>query len=361
MRKKKICFVAQFPPPIHGLTKAVDTLYHSQISEQFELESVDISNNKKIIKNLLKICRSKADLFYFTISQTKGGNLRDLLIFKVLELQKKRCLIHLHGGYYRELVETKLPSWQKKANYRAVSKLAGAIVLSDSLKSIFQGMIADERIHVVMNCVDDAFMLSREGLLEKEEERKSRKVRNVLYLSNFIRSKGYPVVLELAKREKDIHRDDISFHFEFAGKFFEESEKKYFDDFIKQNKLQDYVTYHGIVSGEKKVALLKQCDIFMLPTRYPNEGQPISILEAMGNGMYVITTDHSGIPDIVKNGVNGKVIRTVQSFETVLDEAIPELETVGRANWEEARSKYTQDCYVENCASVFQTVLNQQV
>lgn len=361
MRNKKICFVAQFPPPIHGLTKAVDTLYHSQISEQFELESVDISNNKKIIQNILKICRSKADLFYFTISQTKGGNLRDLLIFKVLELQNKRCLIHLHGGYYRELVETKLPAWQKKANYRAVSKLAGAIVLSESLKSIFQGMIADERIYVVMNCVDDAFMLSREGLLEKEEERKSHKVRNVLYLSNFIRSKGYPIVLELAKREKDTHRDDISFHFEFAGKFFEESEKQYFDDFIKQNKLQDYVTYHGIVSGEKKAALLKQCDVFVLPTRYPNEGQPISILEAMGNGMYIITTDHAGIPDIVKNGVNGKVIKAEQSFETVLDEAIPELETVGRSNWEEAQLKYTQSCYVENCASVFQTVLNQQL
>lgn len=40
-------------------------------------------------------------------------------------------------------------------------------------------------------------------------------------------------------------------------------------------------------------------------TRYPNEGQPISILEAMGNGMMIVTTDHAGIPDIVEDGVNG--------------------------------------------------------
>lgn len=32
MRKKKICFIAQFPPPMHGLSKAVDTLYNSELN-----------------------------------------------------------------------------------------------------------------------------------------------------------------------------------------------------------------------------------------------------------------------------------------------------------------------------------------
>ena len=60
---KKICFIAQFPPPIHGLSKAVDTLYNSELKEEFEFEKVDITNNKKFIKNLIKIFKSKADLF----------------------------------------------------------------------------------------------------------------------------------------------------------------------------------------------------------------------------------------------------------------------------------------------------------
>ena len=88
MSKKEICFIAQFPPPMHGLSKAVETLYNSELNValnpdgEFEFEKVDITNNKDFIKNLLKISKSKADLFYFTISQTKGGNLRDLVIFK---------------------------------------------------------------------------------------------------------------------------------------------------------------------------------------------------------------------------------------------------------------------------------------
>ncbi len=112
--KKKICFIAQFPPPIHGLSKAVDTLYNSELKDEFEFEKINITNKKKIIKCLIAIYKSNADLFYFTISQSKLGNLRDLIILKLLEKQNKKCLIHLHGGYYRQLVDKDLSIWQKK-------------------------------------------------------------------------------------------------------------------------------------------------------------------------------------------------------------------------------------------------------
>lgn len=128
---KKICFIAQLPPPMHGLSKAVETLYNSELAQEFEFEKIDITDNKRILTNLTAIRRSTADLFYFTISQTKGGNLRDLAIFKVVG--NRPCLIHLHGGYYRTLVEA-LPAWLRKANYRAVGKLSGAIVLGPCLK-----------------------------------------------------------------------------------------------------------------------------------------------------------------------------------------------------------------------------------
>lgn len=195
MSKKKICFIAQFPPPMHGLSKAVETLYNSELNTavdsngEFEFEKVDITNNKNFVKNLLKISCSKADLFYFTISQTRGGNLRDLVIFKLLELQHKKCLIHLHGGYYRQLVDNDMAGWQRKANYKAIKKLAGAIVLSKSLKKIFKGMIDDDKIFVVENCVDDQYLLTDQEIEEKLVALRDKKVLHVLWLSNFIRSR----------------------------------------------------------------------------------------------------------------------------------------------------------------------------
>lgn len=308
--KNKICFIAQFPPPMHGLSKAVATLYNSALADEYQFEKVDIANNKIFLKNLIKIFRNNSDLFYFTLSQTKGGNLRDLIIFKLLEFQKKRCLIHLHGGYYRQLVDNDMSSWQRKANYKAIRKLNGAIVLSESLRGIFKEMIADEKIHVVPNCVDDEFLMTNAEFQEKVATIEHKDVLNVLYLSNFIKSKGYREVLKLAKLEKK--RVEIGekkrLHFNFAGKFFSESEKNYFKEYIKENELSEFITYHGIVEGQQKKELLKQCDIFTLLTRYPKEGQPISILEAMGNGMVIMTTDHAGIPDIVQDKVNGIVV-----------------------------------------------------
>lgn len=310
MSKKRICFIAQFPPPIHGLSKAVETVYSSELKNEFDFEKVDITNNKNFLKNLKAISKSKANLFYFTISQTKGGNLRDLVIYELLKMQHKKCLIHLHGGYYRKLVDNDMGPWQRKTNYKAVRRLNGAIVLGESLKPIFQGMLPDDKIFVVPNCVDDEFLMSDEEFEEKIAALDERPVKNVLYLSNFIRSKGYPEVLEMAKLEKEHVESggERRFHFDFAGKFFTEADAKFFFAYIKDNSLEDYVTYHGVVSGDKKRELLKTCDIFTLLTRYPNEGQPISILEAMGNGMVIVTTDHAGIPDIVQDGVNGIVV-----------------------------------------------------
>lgn len=346
MKSKKVCFIAQFPPPMHGLSKAVETLYNSELKDEFDFEKVDITNNKNFLKNLQLIRKSKADLFYFTISQTKGGNLRDLVIFKLLQMQHKKCLIHLHGGYYRQLVDNDMAGWQRKANYKAISRLDGAIVLSESLKPIFKGMLPDEKIFVVPNCVDDEYLMSDDEFEEKVKTIDQRPIKHVLYLSNFIRSKGYPDVLEMAKLEKERVENggENRFHFDFAGKFFEETEKQFFFNYIKEHGLENFVTYHGVVGGDKKRELLRTCDIFALLTRYPNEGQPISILEAMGNGMVVVTTDHAGIPDIVKDGVNGVVMKknTKESLEKKLLASIDSLNTQKLSNRKKIKEKYIE-------------------
>ena len=60
---KKICFIAQFPPPMHGLSKAVETLYNSNLNfeidsqGEFEFEKVDITNNKNF-SNIDFSCRN---------------------------------------------------------------------------------------------------------------------------------------------------------------------------------------------------------------------------------------------------------------------------------------------------------------
>ncbi|MCB2293953.1 glycosyltransferase family 4 protein [Clostridium algoriphilum] len=301
--KKKICFIAQFPPPIHGLSKAIDTLYNSKLKDKYEFSSVDITNNKKIISNIFKIIKNNADLYYLTIAQTTGGNLRDLIVIKLLLMKKKKIMVHLHGGYYRTMIDSDCKNIIKNINLKLFKKLNGAIVLGKSLKYIFKDIVAEEKIHVVENCVDEQYLISEEKFNLKIKELETKKRLNIVYLSNFIESKGYKDILEIAKICKD--NNVKKFNFIFAGKFYNYEDKNEFNDFINENKLQDIVDYRGIVQGNEKLNMLQHGDVFMLLTRYPKEGQPISIIEGMANGMSVITTNYAGIPDLIEENENG--------------------------------------------------------
>lgn len=297
--KKKVGIIGQFPPPMHGLSKALDTLYNSYLNEEFDFTKIDITNNKKFLNNLLKIMFSKLDLYYLTISQSRFGNIRDLIMIKLIQLKKKKIIIHLHGGGFRNILDSEFGDFQKRLNYKILSKVDAGIVLGDSLRYIFEGIIPEDKIYVVKNCVDDEFVISDEEFNEKLTLLENKKQFKILYLSNFIEDKGYKEVLQLAKLVKE--KNDNRFKFIFAGKFFNESDKNEFFEYIDNNNLNSIVSYRGIIGGNDKLNTLKESDFFILLTRYKNEGQPISIIEAAANGLKIISTNHAGIGDILAN------------------------------------------------------------
>lgn len=357
--KKKIGIIGQFPPPIHGLSKALDTLYNSYLNKEFEFTKIDITSNNKILINLVKILFSKLDLYYLTISQSKLGNIRDLIIIKLIQLKKRKIIIHLHGGGFRNILDNEFGSFQKNLNYKILSEVSAGIVLGDSLKYIFKGIIPEEKIYIVKNCVDDEFLIDDNEFELKLNLLKSKKQLQILYLSNFIKEKGYLEVLNIAKVFKENNKNN--FKFVFAGKFFDKNDEKEFFDFIKLNNLNEIIEYKGVVNGESKRKLLKESDIFILLTKYKNEGQPISILEAMGNGILIICTDHAGIPDIVKNSINGIVIKTKDlNIEDIVQEMIQinnnYIQIIARNNRVDIMDNYKEYNYLKNIYEIMSNI-----
>ncbi|QJQ94006.1 MULTISPECIES: glycosyltransferase [Halomonadaceae] len=76
--------------------------------------------------------------------------------------------------------------------------------------------------------------------------------------------------------------------------------------------LLDCIKLHGALPHQKVQALLGQADIFMLPSvtaeNGDQEGIPVSLMEAMASGMPVLSTIHSGIPELIEEGVSGYLV-----------------------------------------------------
>ena len=90
-------------------------------------------------------------------------------------------------------------------------------------------------------------------------------------------------------------------------------ERKKLRRMIRKSKLSSRVKLKGHVAHHELAKLLRQADIFCLPsvtTKDGNqEGIPNSIKEAMATGLPVVSTRHGGIPELVEHGKEGLLVR----------------------------------------------------
>jgi glycosyltransferase involved in cell wall biosynthesis len=53
------------------------------------------------------------------------------------------------------------------------------------------------------------------------------------------------------------------------------------------------------VSGAQKEQLLRTSDLFLFPTRYLGENQPVNLIEAMAFGLPLVTTRWRSLPEML--------------------------------------------------------------
>lgn len=278
------------------------------------------------------------DRIYFTVSESLLGNLKDFLVYLVCFRRLDICVIHLHGGQGMRQLLKRRNTLVFFLNRAFLSRIARAIVLGDSQRDIFAGCMESGRIKVVPNFAEAGLFLSSADVLGKYETRDHVRV---LFLSNLIEGKGHEELLNAYFSLDDSYRQRLKI--DFAGHLPESIDSRRF--LIKMAGISN-LRYLGPVFGEKKKSLFRESHVFCLPTYYAYEGQPISILEAYASGCAVITTYHSGIVDIFKDGENGYVVetRSVDSLRRALErvcDSSTELSKIGLLNSAIASEKYT--------------------
>jgi glycosyltransferase involved in cell wall biosynthesis len=327
----KILLIVPVPPPVTGHSVASQALLDG-LRGVHEMAVVNLSVGslhdgriskrriEEVGKVLLSVWRRKrwADVIYFTISESRAGNLKDLFIYLLCVGRLRRLFVHLHGGTIGRELFDRYPVW-RRINAAFIKRLGGVIISGPSHLGIFAGMIDRRRIHIVANSADDGMFVTEQEILGKFANPRPLKV---LYLSAMTPEKGYVDLVEAwLGLDRDMRR---RIQLDFAGKFDADAERATFERKVAG---MEGVRYHGLVDPEYKQALFAQAHVFCLPTRM-FEGQPISILEAYAAGCVVLTTGQHGIRDVFTDGVNGfEVIeRSAASIASALTRAVADVD-----------------------------------
>lgn len=309
----KILIFGGFSPPYTGQRINNDVLYRelkvrhtifklnlkfSFEGGKFKLFELVFDSLKIYVKSIFLL--QKVEVVYSTMSQSKFGFLRFFPVLLLCRVFNIPYIIHLKGNLLPETINNST-FFLKKLIMSTLKHSNSVIFLSERLaeQNVFNDLANK---HVVYNFVDNYIFIN--SIDEKYAVKKNDSKINILYLSNLMEEKG---ILDLLESVRKLQNSGVKqYHLHIAG----DIDKK-----IK-NKIEYYFrildkssfTYYGKVSGDEKKNLYLKSDIFVLPTYYKQEGQPITLLEAMATGNTIITTKHSGIPDIV-NENNGFFVK----------------------------------------------------
>lgn len=318
-KKKTVIIIGQLPPIITGQSLVTadvyDILYKNGAKiKAYNLVYTEYRYFKKFIV-LFKIFFGLSldiilsnSVIYISAARTRSGFLRNAYFIILSSLFKRKILVHFHCGEYNDFLDQNGVLFLRFAKF-IFEKVDVSIILGNSLLKNYSSIFNNKmQVFVIPNGIK---------IQKKTEYIKYNSDVNILFMSNLIESKGYLDLLEAISILVNKNKIE-NIKLDLCGKFLDhednvsysniEEYSNYFKDFISKNRLTNYVNYHDLVTGNIKERLLQECDIFVLPTYYSTEAQPLSILEALSYGKIVITTDHRGIPDMVIDGYNGLIV-----------------------------------------------------
>jgi len=193
----------------------------------------------------------------------------------------------------------------------------------------------------------------------RRSQRVHNDVRIFLQVSNFAEKKGHIYTLRAFKKFITKHPGKARLILGGDGPM-----KETVVNECRSLGLDDSVEFPGWISRDRAVSLLDAADIFVhhsvTAADGDQEGLPNAILEAMAMELPVLSTWHSGIPELVEDGVNGFLVK-----EKDVEEYALRMEQI--LNWpylpgnrEKIEKQFSLESHTRGLIDIYNSILKRQ-
>ena len=293
---------------------SVTILRFRYLPSKYELDGISIPDEiKKSQFGKLKIIFLALRFLVFTIFEclkTKPDILHGqwafppgYIAFLVSRIFRIKCVISIHGA---ETPLLKKYRFILKQTIRSLNKCSAVIVNSNYTKDEYIELgVNKDRIVTINPIPNFVTHVSDKEILRKFRQRfTDNNTKIILFVGRLVERKG---VEYLIKSLPKIKAENTHLIVAGGGILLNDLKK-----LTASLKLEDKITFFGPPTHEELGFLYDISDVFVLPSivdsRGETEGLGLVIPEAMESGLPVIATSVGGIPDIIKNEINGLLV-----------------------------------------------------
>jgi len=271
-------------------------------------------NAKSIVRLKGKLCNDSDVIFFQDFFTACYFNKR----FSKQYNNTQRRVVVLHGdgsplkmlfGYFPNLERNKIINRHyNKLVTEALESVDAIVLLSESARRTFLNLYPQfkTKSYVIVNGISDDINSAEDRRLVQPLE-----TYNLLCIGTVSERKGQDLLVEALGKMPMMLRNRLKLYLVGDGPLLSKLKKN-----ITRYQLEN-VFIEGARNNVNEY--IREADLFILPSR--DEGMPIAILEAMRAGLPVVSTKVGGIPDMIIDGYNGRLIAPdVEELKIVLSE-----------------------------------------
>lgn len=298
-----------------------------------------------IFKTLGLLIRYRPDKIYLMLPKNFSAFMRTAVMVWLARRLRVRVLADLAGASFPFLHNGAL---QRNVGLYFLRQLDDIKVLGQGIKS-YLAEFGIEQTRILNNGVRiPASVQVTQDVIYGEPL-------NLLYVGALNFSKGIQKLVQAVELCK---RNQVDVHLHLLGEWSNPEHQREIETFIKSHVLEERLTFHGLVTDDRKWQVYQSCALLVHPTHW--DGQPLTILEAMGVGLGIISTHVGAIPDTIEDGTNGVLLQEntpEQIFQAIklFYEDRDRLVRISETNIQTYQQTYTVEAFCQRMQNWFES------